>query len=75
MRLYRKNKTYDFEYPEDMEMIMAYLNAHGTVLVDADRIEDAYYLFSDRVYCAGWMSVSDEILEEFADWLDTRDLW
>ena len=74
MRLYRKNKQYDFEFPEDMELIMTYLNEHGTVLADADRIEDAYYRFSDSVCCAYWMSVSDEILEEFADWLDVRDL-
>lgn len=74
MRLYRKNKQYDFEFPEDMELIMTYLNEHGTVLADADRIEDAYYRFSDSVCWAYWMSVSDEILEEFADWLDVRDL-
>ena len=71
MRVYIRNK---FAFPEDMILIMAYLNAHGKVLVKESTIEDLYRSFSDEKYCAGWMCVSEEMLAEFEEWLNDLEL-
>ena len=54
--------------------IMDYLNEHGTVLVKPLTIEKLYYEFSEDKYCARWMCVNDDLLEEFSDWLDEYDI-
>ena len=36
-------------------------------------IEKLYYEFSER-YCAQWLRVNDNILEEFSNWLDEYDI-
>lgn len=56
-----------------MELILAYLKKYGEILVDESTIERLYYNFSDEKYCAGWMSVNEEILREFEEWLDELD--
>ena len=71
MRVYIRNK---FTFPEDMILIMDYLNAHGKVLVKESTIEDLYCRFSDEKYCAGWMCVDEEILAEFEEWLNELEL-
>ena len=73
MKVYQRNDS-KFTYPEDMRLILDYLNAHGKILVKDSTIEDLYYDFSDEKYCAGWMCVNDEILEEFEDWLNELEL-
>lgn len=69
MKVYERNEIYNFTYPEDMNKIINYLDRHGKVLVNYSTIQDLYYDFSDEKYCAGWMSVDEERLEEFEDWL------
>lgn len=64
-------KTY-YCFPEDMDRIISHLSERGD-LVDGTYIEKMYGAFSDERYCAGWMEVTDEILEEFEDWLDHYD--
>lgn len=70
MRVYERNETNKFTYPEEMKLILDYLNIHGKVLVSDSTIEDLYYRFSDEKYCASWMGVNDRLLEEFEDWLN-----
>jgi hypothetical protein len=68
MKAYERNES-KFNHPEDMKLILDYLNAHGRILVKESTIEELYYDFSDEKYCACWMGVNDRMLEEFEDWL------
>ena len=56
-----------------MELILSYLKKYGEILVDKSTIERLYYDFSDEKYCAGWMSVNEEIFREFEEWLNELD--
>ena len=73
MRVYERNEI-NFAFPEDMKLILDYLNAHGKVLVKDSTIEDLYYRFSDEKYCAGWIYVSEDILAEFEEWLNELEI-
>lgn len=73
MRVYNRKPKFDYEYPEDMKLILDYLNEHGEILTGELVIEDLYREFSDEVYCAGWMEVDERRLEEFEDWLERYD--
>ncbi len=59
----------DFDYPEDMAIILAYLMEHGTLNMSPNSVEKYYRKFCDELYAAGWMELNDYILEEFASWL------
>lgn len=73
MKVYERNDA-KFAYPEDMRLILDYLNTHGKILVKESTIEDLYYDFSDEKYCASWMCVNGQMLEEFEDWLNELEL-
>ena len=73
MRVYERKIEFDFDYPEDMRLILDYLNEHGEILVSELGIENLYCEFSKEVYWAGWMKVNEHILEEFEDWLEHYD--
>ena len=73
MKVYERNEP-NFAFPEDMKLILDYLNAHGKILVKDSTIEDLYYDFSDEKYCAGWMCVDEYILAEFEEWLNELEL-
>ena len=68
MKAYEPHKT-QFEFWVDMEMILNYLNANGKLNIAPERVEALYEAYSEDVWCAGWMGVSEEILESFANWL------
>ena len=73
MRPYIRMKTYEFEYPIDMELIMLYLRAHGDVLVSEAGVCKFYQKFCEEIHSAWWLRVSglnDPILKEFSLWLD-----
>lgn len=74
MKAYKRNKYSSFTYPEEMKLILDYLNSHGQILVEESTIEDLYYDFSEEKYCASWMGVNDRLLGEFEDWLTEVDL-
>lgn len=69
-----------FTYPEDMKVIVDYLNSHGNIKCSAKLLEDLYGEFSDIEYAAGWMSITSDsgeveelgqnLLREFERWLD-----
>ena len=69
MRVYRKFEPENFTYPKKKKKILSYLRKHGEILVSAGTVEKLYYDFSDT-RCASWLSVDEETLEAFADWLD-----
>ena len=73
MRVYERKIEFDFDYPEDMKLILDYLNEHGEILVGELGIESLYREFSSEKYEAGWMSVDEQMLEEFEDWLEHYD--
>lgn len=73
MKVYTRNQPDNFTYPEDMQKIMAYLESHGTLHVNAKTVERLYYDFSET-YAASWLCVRDEILEAFEEWLEEIDL-
>ena len=69
MKVFEPFRKYNYEYPEEMEKILNYLQEHGKVNVSGKTIESLYYDFSDERYDAIWISVSSQTLEEFADYL------
>lgn len=73
MKVYKRHEKCKFAYPDDMEKILNYLSKHGEILVNDSTIESLYYDFSYDKYCAGWMSVDEQMLEEFEDWLNDYD--
>ena len=73
MRVYEKHDSQDFDYPDDMKHILDYLNEHGTLLVKPLTVEKLYHDFSKDRY-AVWLYVDDDVLEEFANWLDELDI-
>ena len=68
MKAYEPHKT-QFEFWVDMEMILNYLNANGKLNITPERVEELYEGYSEDVWCASWIGVSEEILESFAEWL------
>ena len=56
-----------------MKRILDYLNEHGTLLVKPLTVEKLYHDFSKDRY-AVWLYVDDDVLEEFANWLDELDI-
>lgn len=75
MRAYIPNDEVEFEFPDDMEKILNYLNANGKLMINAHRVESFYEGYSEDRWCAGWMSVNDDILEDFANWLSQVDVF
>lgn len=73
MRVYKRYDKYNFAYPDDMERILNYLRKHGEIFVNDSTIESLYYDFSYEKYSAGWMSVDEQMLEEFETWLNDYD--
>lgn len=69
MKVYERNESVDFIYPDEMVKILDYLNKHGKVLVKPSTIESLYFRFSDEQYCASWMCVDDLTLKSFEEWL------
>ena len=74
MRAYIPNKKSEFEFPEDMEKILNYLNTNGKLMVDERRVESLYEGYSEDRWCAGWIAVNEDRLEEFAEWLSNIEV-
>ena len=73
MKVYVKF-TPHFDYPDDMEKILENLRANGVLACSSKTVESMYREFSDERYSAGWMSIDEFILEEFADWLADQEV-
>lgn len=57
---------------EDITTIREYLSRVGDLSATDEEIEDKYAEFSENKYAAGWMRLDDELLDEFATWLDHK---
>ena len=73
MKAYIPNYN-DYTDPDEMEKILNYLNSNGRLTISNREVESYYEWYSDDVWCAGWMSVNDEILESFANWLSEKEV-
>ena len=69
MRAYIPNDELGFEFQEDMGKILNYLNENGKLMINARAVESLYEGYSEDCWCAGWISVNDDRLKDFADWL------
>ena len=74
MKVYERNESIDFVYPDEMTEILDYLNKHGKILVKPSIIESLYFRFSDERYRASWMIIDEELLKEFEEWLTEVDI-
>lgn len=74
MKVYVKERKYAFYYPEDMEVILGYLAANGTIHVSGEAIEKFYHDFSQDEYGVGWKEPTADILAEFAEWISIIDV-
>jgi len=72
MSKYYKKRKEVFTYPEQMELILTYLQEHGDITAPLLDIETLYEKFSFNVYGVNWKEVFPKclVLTEFADWLD-----
>lgn len=70
----RAFEFYDFEYPNEMRVIINYLKQRGNINVNFMKLEELYEDFSYYVYCAQWMIVTNERLEEFAEYLSEYEV-
>lgn len=57
---------------DDVAAIRAYLSRIGDLSATDEEIEEKYAEFSENKYAAGWMRLDDELLDEFATWLDHK---
>ena len=73
MRAYVGYESEEFSHLEDMRKILAYLRAHGELQASAIRVQELYSEFSAGRY-AGWLGPTDEIMQDFACWLEDIDL-
>lgn len=73
MKAYIQNKS-EFEYPEDMERILAYLERHGTLNISNREVERLYREYSENSWCAGWVEATDRKIAGFAKWLSEVDV-
>lgn len=68
-KLFREIK---FKYPNDMQYILNYLKQTGYILCSDKKIESLWEEFSET-YAAGWLNPDDELLSNFATWLNDYD--
>ena len=72
MKLYTKNDEYSFKeewYEEELEKIWVYINRKGTPHFKKDFLAYLWREYSDECWCAGFISVDEDRLKEFVDWL------
>ena len=60
------------QHPEDVKKIREYLAKIGTLEATDAEIGDYWGLYSDEKFCAGWMGVNEDLLDMFADWLESQ---
>ena len=71
-----KFKKYDYKhkisYKEDVDKIRTYLVSIGELEATDEELDFAWSSFNENRYSAGWLNVSEKLLEQFADWLETK---
>ena len=63
-------------YPEDVKKIREYLESHGDLdsRVKDWHLQDLYHDFSEY-HCAGWLIPDEDWLEEFAKYINGREVF
>lgn len=62
----------DFSYPEDMNLIIDYVEKKGKLNVGYTTLEKLWYVFSEK-YSAHFLHPDDGLMEEFVEWISTVD--
>lgn len=62
----RRNMT----YRDDVKRIRSYLESAGTLDATDDEIACMWGRFSEDYYAASWMTIHDELLEKFVDYIE-----
>lgn len=57
-------------YREDVKRIRSYLELVGTLDATDDEIACMWGRFSEEYYAASWLTIHDELLEIFVDYLE-----
>jgi len=75
MKLFEFNNGFgNVEYPEDCQLIWNYLEDTGKINFSKKEVAKYYRIYSDEVWSAGWLSIDDNILYGFAEWLSEQDI-
>ena len=56
-------------YGDDILIIKLFLAKKGVYIDESWAIQELWEDFSDEVYCAGWLTVQEDFLQEFYEWL------
>lgn len=57
-------------YRDDVKRIRSYLELVGTLDATDDEIACMWGRFSEEYYAASWLTIHDELLERFVDYLE-----
>lgn len=66
---FRRDRPISF--PEDVEVLRKALAVWGLFGTDSE-IQAAYEGYSSDRWCAGWMTLNDEIVREFCEYVEAR---
>lgn len=73
MKFKRKHEEECYiQYPDDVKKIREYLEKIGELEAADAEIDNYWSLYSDERFCAGWMGVNEDLLDKFADWLESQ---
>jgi hypothetical protein len=81
MKPFERKECNNFQYPEEMNEIIKYLERIGKINVRYSTLETLYSDFSEDKYSSGWMgvigykgSIDYDILDRFASWLEEKEI-
>ena len=73
MKFKRKHEEECYiQYPDDVKKIREYLAKIGNLDAADEEIDNYWSQYSDEKFCAGWMGVNENLLDGFADWLESQ---
>lgn len=67
MKMKMKTMRHHYESAEDIAAIVAHMAAHDVEISESTAVL-LWRRYSDDVWCAGWMGVSPDSLEELVPW-------
>lgn len=65
MKIYELNSVYD----EEIDEIWRYITEKGKPRFGRERVRELWERFSEELFCAGFIQVSDVYLIQFVYWL------
>lgn len=74
MVIFRKHEEEMLEFWEDIPVIRRYLQEHGELGIVSDRTLSILWKEFSSTYESGWLNPYEPLLENFAEWLDHRDV-